>query len=55
MRHAGSDLLSYRAEGPEGLIAAQAKHWDPVLAWAERDLDAPFRHVTGVAHIEQPV
>ena len=54
VRHAGSDLLSYRAEGPQGLIAAQAKHWDPVLAWAERALDAPLHHVTGVVHVAQP-
>ncbi|MET0689262.1 MAG: ATP12 family protein [Methyloceanibacter sp.] len=54
VRHAGADLLSYRAEGPEGLVAAQAKHWDPVLVWAERELDAPLRQVTGVVHIEQP-
>lgn len=54
VRHAGSDLLSYRAEGPDGLVAAQAKHWDPVLAWAERELGAPFRRVTGVTHVEQP-
>ena len=54
VRHAGSDLLSYRAEGPQGLIAAQAKHWDPVLAWVERELDAPLCQVTGVVHVEQP-
>jgi chaperone required for assembly of F1-ATPase len=54
VRHAGSDLLSYRAEGPQGLIAAQAKHWDPVLAWAERELNAPLRQVAGVVHVEQP-
>jgi hypothetical protein len=32
--HAGSDLLCYRAQAPDGLVAAQRKHWDPVLAWA---------------------
>ncbi len=53
-RHAGSDLVCYRADGPEGLIAAQAKHWDPVLAWAERELGAPFRRVAGITHVEQP-
>ena len=31
---AGSDLLCYRAAGPPGLVEAQTKHWDPVLAWA---------------------
>jgi chaperone required for assembly of F1-ATPase len=54
VRHAGSDLLSYRADGPQGLVDAQAKHWDPVLAWAERELDAPFGHVTGMVHVAQP-
>ena len=54
VRHAGSDLLSYRPEGPQGLVAAQAKHWDPVLAWAERALDAPLRLVAGIVHVEQP-
>ena len=54
VRHAGSDLLSYRPEGPQSLVAAQAKHWDPVLAWAERALDAPLRLVAGIVHVEQP-
>src|SRR5436309_13214497 len=35
MGYAGSDLMCYRAEGPEGLVAAQARHWDPVLAWTK--------------------
>src|SRR4051812_38679994 len=30
----GSDLLFYRADGPEGLVARQAEHWDPLLEWA---------------------
>ena len=54
VRHAGSDLVSYRAEGPQGLIAAQAKYWDPLLAWAERELNAPLRQVAGVVHVQQP-
>jgi chaperone required for assembly of F1-ATPase len=54
VRHAASDLVSYRAEGPQGLIAAQAKHWDPLLAWAERELNAPLRQVAGVVHVQQP-
>ena len=31
-----SDLLCYRAENPDPLIAKQASAWDPVLAWAKR-------------------
>ena len=30
-RYLGSDLLCYRADTPEGLVQAQAKHWDPLL------------------------
>ncbi len=35
--HAASDLVCYRAPGPQGLVEAQTKHWDPVLAWAKDD------------------
>jgi chaperone required for assembly of F1-ATPase len=54
VKYAGSDLLCYRAEAPEGLIAAQAKHWDPVLAWAKATLDAPLKLSEGVVHVAQP-
>jgi chaperone required for assembly of F1-ATPase len=54
MAHAGSDLLCYRADGPEGLIAAQSKHWDPVLAWAKSALKAPLRLAEGIVHVAQP-
>jgi len=51
---AGSDLLCYRAEGPEELIAKQSEHWDPVLAWAKEELGAPLNLAQGVAHVAQP-
>ena len=35
-----SDLLCYRATGPEGLVARQSALWDPVLAWARNELGA---------------
>jgi chaperone required for assembly of F1-ATPase len=53
-RYAGSDLVLYRATEPEGLIAVQAKHWDPVLAWAIDMLGARFTPVKGVKHVAQP-
>ena len=34
-----SDLLCYRADGPEGLVARQAAVWDPMLLWGEATLD----------------
>jgi chaperone required for assembly of F1-ATPase len=54
MAHAGSDLLCYRADGPEGLIAAQSEQWDPVLAWAKSALKAPLRLAQGVVHVAHP-
>ena len=50
----GSDLVCYRAETPEGLVAAQAAAFDPVLAWAREALGARFVAVAGVMHAPQP-
>lgn len=52
--YAGSDLLCYRAERPEGLVAMQTEHWDPVLRWAKQDLGAPLKLSEGVMHVAQP-
>ncbi|MCV2882390.1 ATP12 family chaperone protein [Actibacterium sp. XHP0104] len=49
-----SDLLCYRAETPEGLIARQAETWDPYLDRAARDLGAPLEVHRGVVHCAQP-
>lgn len=49
-----SDLLCYRAEGPEDLIAQQAKAWDPLLDWTRDALKAPLHVTKGVMHIDQP-
>jgi chaperone required for assembly of F1-ATPase len=54
LSYAGSDLVCYRAEGPEPLVALQAKHWEPVVAFAKSDLGAPMRLAAGVMHVAQP-
>jgi chaperone required for assembly of F1-ATPase len=54
MAHAGSDLVCYRAAGPDGLANAQKTHWDPVLAWAKTALGAPLFLAKGVGHVAQP-
>jgi chaperone required for assembly of F1-ATPase len=54
MNHAASDLLCYRAPGPRKLVEAQAKHWDPVLAWAKEALGTPLVLGEGVVHVAQP-
>ena len=52
--YAGSDLVCYRAETPEGLVAAQAEAWDGVLDWAADQLKTRFNTTTGIVHIAQP-
>ncbi len=49
-----SDLVCYRAGEPEALIAYQAKHWDPVLAFARDKLGARFVLAQGVVFQAQP-
>ena len=53
-RYLGSDLLFYRADSPEGLVAAQARHWDPVLAWAHERFGVRFMLSQGVMYVAQP-
>jgi len=50
----GSDLLCYRADTPDGLVARQAQAWDPLLAWAREALGARFVLAQGVVHVAQP-
>lgn len=51
--YGGSDLLCYRADAPEELVARQNAHWDPLLAWAEAELAAPLRMTVGVVPVAQ--
>jgi len=50
----GTDLVCYRADGPEGLVARQTEIWDPVLDFARDELGARFVQVEGVMHAAQP-
>lgn len=54
LRFASSDLLCYRAEAPEGLVARQNEAWDGVLDWARASLGARFALAEGVMHVDQP-
>ena len=40
--------------GPGGLVEAQRKQWDPVLAWAKSTLGAPLVLAEGIVHVAQP-
>ena len=48
-----SDLLCYRAEGPDRLVAQQAAGWDPLVDWSATELGAPLNLRTGVMHKPQ--
>ena len=53
LRFAGTDLLCYRATGPEKLVERQHRAWQPLLDWAAMEFDAPLRVTAGVMPVEQ--
>ena len=53
-RYAQSDLLCYRAEGPDALGQRQADAWNPLLEWAQAHYDVTFLLTSGVIPVAQP-
>jgi chaperone required for assembly of F1-ATPase len=53
-KYLASDLLFYRANTPAELCARQARHWEPILAWAREALGAEFVVGEGIVHVAQP-
>ena len=53
-KYLGTDMLFYRAADPDGLVALQRQHWDPVLDWAHDSFGARFVLAEGVMHVAQP-
>lgn len=49
-----SDLLCYRAEDPESLVAKQVEEWDPLLEWLAERYRARLELAAGVIFKEQP-
>jgi chaperone required for assembly of F1-ATPase len=52
-RYASTDLLCFRAPDPDELVAAQSAAWDPMLAWADRDLGIKLVPATGLMPRDQ--
>ncbi len=52
-RYAETDLLCYRAEGPEALVQHQHELWQPWLDWAAHEYGARLRVTAGVVHVPQ--
>jgi chaperone required for assembly of F1-ATPase len=53
-KYLASDLVCYRASSPRGLAERQARHWDPILAFARDALGARLLVGEGVIHVAQP-
>ncbi len=51
--YGNTDLLCYRAEGPEELVQRQTSFWDPMLDWAHDTYDARLLPAQGVIHVAQ--
>ncbi|GAB5449528.1 ATP12 family chaperone protein [Gymnodinialimonas sp.] len=54
LEYAETDVLCYRAEGPDELTQRQAAEWDPMLDWAAEALDARLEPRAGVMWVSQP-
>ena len=52
-KYLASDLLFYRAGGPQQLRERQAAQWDPILTWARDGLGAHFKLGEGVVLVAQ--
>jgi len=50
----GTDLVFYRATRPDGLVAKQSAHWDPLLVFARETLGARFVLAADIMHVTQP-
>jgi chaperone required for assembly of F1-ATPase len=54
LRFSSSDMLCYRADSPQGLVARQNEAWDPILDWAATEIGAHLVLAEGVIHVAQP-
>ena len=53
VKYVGSDLVCYRAGSPQALVLRQNAAWDPILKWADDELGARFKTVTGIMPVAQ--
>ncbi len=53
LEFAGSDMVCYRADKPESLVALQVMHWDPVVIWAHDTFNAKITTVDSINHVAQ--
>lgn len=54
VKYAANDLLLYRADSPQSLVAEQEKHWDAALVKLARHFGIGFQPTVGIIHQPQP-
>ena len=54
VKFAAGDLLLYRAEGPQELVAEQERQWDKALVTVARHFRVSFQPTMGILHQAQP-
>jgi chaperone required for assembly of F1-ATPase len=54
VKYAGSDLICYRADGPDSLVRAQTEAWDPLVKFAREKRGARLMLCEGVTFHPQP-
>lgn len=54
VRHAETDLVCYRAEGPVGLAGRQEQIWQPLLDWLAMRYDSRLAVQAGIMPRDQP-
>lgn len=53
LAYLATDLVCYRAERPDSLVARQQAFWDPPLAWLTRRYDVKLKVTSGVMAVSQ--
>jgi len=48
-----TELLCYRADGPQALVERQARMWNPLLEWAQAEWGVPFVVTVGIMPVPQ--
>ena len=54
VKYAGNDLLLYRADTPQELVAAEETAWDAALVKLARHFGVRFQPTIGILHQDQP-
>ncbi len=52
--YGSSDLVCYRAGGPQSLVRRQEELWQPLIVWAADRYDVALNVTAGVVAVEQP-